>query len=123
MKVNKILMILIVLIILISVADPVFASDKSIVELAREWLTIGKEGTVFNTNPNVSGFENIAGLLLGIGIFVAVIVGIVLGIKFMISSPEGKAQVSKLLTPFIIGTLLIVGALTIWKISISILDI
>lgn len=118
MKVKKILTILLIIIFLLS-CNPVHA----ITEQAQDFVNLGEGAdTTFNTTPAKDGFEDLAGLLLGIGIFVAVAVGIVLGIKFMFSAPEARAEVSKLMVPYIVGTVIVVGALTIWKVAIELLS-
>lgn len=125
MKTKKVKIILIILILLISFTNCIYASsDKTITQQGKDFLDSGKGGkAVFNTNPVTTGFQDIAGLLVGIGIFIAVAVGIILGMKFMFSTAEGKAEISKLLTPYIVGIVIVVGALTIWKAAIEILDV
>ena len=125
MKLNKICIMLIVLIFIISFTNCIYAStNNTITEIGNDWIKLGERNdAVFNQNTSVEGFLEIAGLLKGIGIFVAVGVGIILGIKFMLSTAEGKAEIKKLLTPYIVGIIIVVGALLIWKIAIGILDI
>lgn len=124
MKTKKVKIILIILILLISFTNCIYASSgKTITQKGKEFLDAGKDEEAFNTNPVTTGFQDIAGLLVGIGIFIAVAVGIILGIKFMFSTAEGKAEISKLLTPYIVGIVIVVGALTIWKAAIEILDV
>lgn len=59
-------------------------------------------------------------ILLGIGVAIAVIIGSILGIKFMIGSTEDKAQIKESLIPFIIGCIVVFGAFAIWKVVITI---
>ena len=59
--------------------------------------------------------------LLIIGIIIAVIVGTILGIKFMIGSVEEKADIKKLLIPYIVGCIVVFGAFGIWKLVVTIL--
>ena len=47
----------------------------------------------------------------------------ILGMKFMLSTAEGKAEIKQLLTPYIVGVVIVVGALLIWKLAINIFDI
>ena len=54
-------------------------------------------------------------------IFLAVAVGMFLGIKFMISSAEDKAKVKEALIPYIAGCVVIFGAFIIWKLTILLL--
>lgn len=60
-------------------------------------------------------------IVLQVGIAIAVIVGIVLGIQFMLSGIDGRADVKKALKIYVIGCVLIFGAFGIWKIVVEIL--
>ena len=61
-------------------------------------------------------------IALVIGVFVAVIVGGILGIKLMTSSAEGKAEAKTLLVPYVAGCIAVFGAFGIWKLAITILQ-
>ncbi len=65
--------------------------------------------------------NTIYNILLLLGIVIAVIVGIVLGIKFMTGSIEEQAKVKESLVPYIAGCAVIFGAFTIWKIVLEVL--
>ena len=52
----------------------------------------------------------IIGIIMAVGSFVAVGAGIYLGIKYMLSSVEEKAEIKKKLVPFIIGLVIFYGA-------------
>ena len=57
--------------------------------------------------------------LLGIGITLSVVVGAILGIKFMISSVDEKAQIKEALVAYVAGCVVIFGAFGIWKLVIT----
>ena len=61
-------------------------------------------------------------ILMPLGVAITVIVGGILGIKFMIASAEDKAKIKELLVPYVIGCIVIYGALGIWKITIEVMD-
>ncbi len=61
-------------------------------------------------------------ILLGIGIIVAIIVGILLGIKYMTGSVEEKAEYKESLIIYVVGCVAIFGAYGIWKLVINILS-
>ena len=58
-------------------------------------------------------------ILFTLGVAVTVIIGGVLGIKFMLASAEDKAKVKESMIPYVIGCVVIYGALGIWKICIQ----
>lgn len=60
-------------------------------------------------------------LLLAIAMIVAVVIGLLLGIKYMTSSAEDKAEVKETLIPYVISCCVVFGAFTIWKIIVNIL--
>ncbi len=70
--------------------------------------------------------QNISSLvyntLLILGIVVVVIVGLVIGIKFMTGSVEQKAEIKQTLPPYIVGCIIIFGAFTIWSIVVNVLN-
>lgn len=61
-------------------------------------------------------------LLLGIGIVAAVIVGTILGIKYMIGSVEEKAEYKETLFAYLISCVVVFGAFGIWRIAILVLS-
>ncbi len=67
-------------------------------------------------------FGDIYNIVLQIGVGLAVIVGIVLGVKFILSSVEGKAEVKKMLITYVVSCVVIFGSFGIWKIVVTILQ-
>lgn len=65
--------------------------------------------------------DQIYNILLAIGTVIAVIIGAILGIQFMVGSMDEKAKVKESLIPFVIGCVIIFGAFGIWKLIITIL--
>ena len=61
-------------------------------------------------------------ILLTIGIVLSVIIGGILGIKFMLASAEDKAQIKEMLIPYVVGCVVIYGAVTIWMIVVKIME-
>lgn len=85
---------------------------------------IGKANTSQTTlnGDNLQKASNtLYNILLTIGIFLAVAVGMYLGIKFMVASAEDKAKVKESLVPYIAGCVVIFGAFIIWKLAIMLL--
>lgn len=61
-------------------------------------------------------------ILLTAATAVTIIIGIVLGIKYMVGSVEEKAEYKKMLVPYLAGCVAIYGALGIWKLLVTILS-
>lgn len=66
--------------------------------------------------------DQIYNILLAVGTVIAVIVGAILGIQFMVGSMDEKAKVKESLIPFVIGCIIIFGAFGIWKLIATILQ-
>lgn len=90
----------------------------------------GADSFVNEGESNVSIDENLLGetagflynMLLAFGIITAVIVGSVLGIKYMIGSVEEKAEYKQTLLAYLISCVVVFGAFGIWKLVINILS-
>lgn len=66
--------------------------------------------------------DTLYNILLVVGIIAAIIVGLIMGIKFIMGSIEEKAEIKTMLIPYIIGCVVVFGAFTIWKIVVDILQ-
>ena len=66
--------------------------------------------------------DTLYNILLVVGIIAAVIVGLIMGIKFMLGSVEEKAEIKTMVIPYIIGCVVVFGAFTIWQIVVDILQ-
>ena len=66
--------------------------------------------------------DTIYNILLVLGIIAAVIIGAILGIRFITAGVEGKAEVKQSLIAYVVGCAIVFGAFTIWKIVVTILQ-
>ena len=82
---------------------------------------IGEVSTVIDEEQLKNVSSDIYNLVLAIGMVIAVAVGVVLGIQFMMSSIDEKAKVKETLIVYFVGCAVLFGAFTIWKIVIGIL--
>lgn len=124
---TKILIVLILLLTLAMNNTYVHAfSLGDIFQIGDEFIETGK-----NPHPNnkvntidMGEVKNLSDIiyntLLGIGVTLSVVVGAILGIKFMISSVDEKAQIKEALIPYVAGCVVVFGAFGIWKLVIVI---
>ncbi len=125
MKLVKIItVLLLILLIIFGISNYAYAGESSdpvgeIMNDAESFLH--KDQTVvFN---NMDSFSDIIyTVLFSIGLVIAVIVGIVLGIQYMYSSAEEKAKSKENLFVYVIGCAVLFGAFGIWKIAIEIFN-
>lgn len=83
--------------------------------------TFGRVDKIDNNElADLSG--TIYNIALQIGVAVAVLVGMALGIKFMMSGVDERADVKKALTVYIVGCVVIFGAFGIWKLVVEIMQ-
>ena len=118
---NKLVFVNVILIIFfLSISiKPVYADEgvSDIVSGADEFVESG--GNTRVDEVKLKNFSNtMANTLLNIGVAVAVIYSVVLGIKYMIGSMEEKAEIKESIIPFIIGCIVLFGSFTIWKIAV-----
>ena len=83
---------------------------------------IGNGNLTYNADDLSNVSNTIFNILVTVGIIIAVLMGAILGIKLMISGVEEKAQVKKLLMPYVVGCIIIFGGFGIWKLVVTILQ-
>lgn len=117
----KIIMILLVVqLIYMPVSQASFWGE--IFDAGDNFLNEGKNASnnIIADNSVNTEFNRIYNVLFGIGVALTVIIGAILGIKFMIGTVEEQAKVKEMLMPYIIGCVVIFGAFGIWKLAINI---
>lgn len=71
---------------------------------------------------SMKGFsDTLYNILLTLGVIVAVVFAIILGIQYVMAAAEDKAQIKEAMIPFIIGCIVVFGAFAIWKALVTIL--
>ena len=116
-KTNKIIVALCIIVSILMLGVTCFAGDAGLV-------TPGD----FEAKPptNVDDFKDLGGKILGVaqtvGVLVAVVILLVLGIKYMMGSAEEKADYKKSMIPYVIGAIIIFAAPTIANIIYQFAD-
>ena len=96
-------------------------SWSDIFETSENFIETGKEANILNTVNVIDDgeFKEVSDIiyntLFGIGVALSVVVGAVLGIKFMMASLEEKAQIKESLVAYVAGCVVVFGAFGIWK--------
>lgn len=81
----------------------------------------GLHGTASNAQGQVVDMGNqLIGIITTVGVVVAVIILLVLGIKYMMGSASEKAEYKKTMIPYLVGAILIFGASAITQVVVSI---
>lgn len=109
MKIISVLMI--ALCVIMTVTTACFAEiDPASINGKDPSTDVSKIGTIGNS---------IATIIRNVGIVLAVIIVMVLGLKYMIGSAQEKAEYKKTMIPYIVGAVLLFGASAIAQMVIS----
>lgn len=130
MKVKGIVKIIFIVIIMLmsAILNPnvVKADDVTVEDIKGGVGNFMNAGKTQNNPLNQEGLKNVSdvvyNVLLAVGIIAAVIVGLIIGIKYMLGSVAEKAETKELLAPYIVGCVIIFGAFAIWKIVVELLN-
>lgn len=125
MKIMKIIFVLLLAVVLINNVSVVEASQKltasGIINAADSFLDTGKDNNIGNSDlRNVS--TTIYNVFLVIGIIAAIIIGILMGMKYIMGSIEEKAEVKGMFIVYVIGCIVVFGAFGIWSALVNILQ-
>lgn len=101
-----------------------YSSDTSlsgVISGGDSFIQAGKGGSAqIDKGSLQNASSSIYNILLICGVIIAVLIGSIMGIKFMIGSVEEKAELKAALVPFAIGCIVVFGAFGIWKIVVTI---
>ena len=121
MKIVKILKVLLIFIIIICLLEP-SVHAKEILDLGKDRLNLGKEtakDSDYGFGTDYDKVEIFAGVLRGAAIFIIIGAGMVMGIKYLVSPVEKRAELKKALIAYAIGSIVALGALGIWKLLVN----
>lgn len=103
--------------------DSSVSASHTLAEIITEGKSfIGKGTSPIDEASLKEASDTFYNILLGIGIALALLIGVYLGIKFMTSTVDDKAKVKEALVPYIAGCVVIFGAFTIWKLVVTIFN-
>ena len=86
--------------------QPLMDGIDDVISDSDSFVNLGTDEKV--TTSNLQAFSrNIYNILLTLGIAVAVISGIIIGIKYMLGSVEERADYKKTMIPYLIGAFMV----------------
>lgn len=110
MKISKnmvrVISLVILVLMLAMVVNPVAAASSTAGGVT---LPTG-EGTTVNDTGIQNVANNVIGVLKVVGAAIAVIVLLIMGIKYLMASVEEKADFKKAMIPYVVGALLVFAA-------------
>lgn len=128
---KRICKIIFIVFIMISLYSAVYTvqAEPQIFKDAKSFLSAGDgEGIIEGWFSGLGDglmrnkFSELLGVLWGIGLLVIFVSTVVLGIKYMMVNPNERSQIKQATSPYIIGVVIIFGAVTIWKFIIELLE-
>lgn len=117
-KKKRLCLLLVIFIILLGYSLNIYATD-SIITGADKFLA-GGNNQIINNQAVKTVSDTIFNIFISVGSVIVVIIGAILGIKFMVGSVEEKAEIKESIKPYAWGAIVIFGAVTIWYISVLI---
>lgn len=126
---KKILMILIIFILCVTITpfthNKVYADDtpsfKEAIDGAKDFIKKGErdsEGMINQDTLKIAS-DTVYNILLAVGFIIAIVVGIILGIQFMMAGVDEQASIKEKLIAYVVGCIIIFGAFGIWKIFVQ----
>ena len=98
-------------------------SEESLEDMISDADSFVKEGELKYDDTALQNFsKTFYNIMLTVGVFAAVIVGAILGIRIMLASASERADAKKMLVPYAVGCFIIFGGFGIWKIVLTILE-
>lgn len=97
-------------------------SYNSINNKAKEFINNGSNQITISSQTVEEDLKPFAQIMMGIAILVLLSVGAILGVKYMISGADEKANIKEKLIWYVIAAVLIFGAVPIFNIVIKILN-
>lgn len=87
-----------------------------------DFMDIGKAnvGSTMDTDNLKDASSKVYNLLLAVATGTAVIVGAILGIKYMTAGINEKTDVKASLLPYMISCIIVFGSLGIWRLTVTI---
>lgn len=112
-KASKIITMLIIVLMIASIGITVFASSPA--DLVEQM-----KPTDYTDNSGVSGIiQNIVRMINIVGVGIAIVILLILGIKYMMGSAEEKADYKKSMIPYLVGAILIFAGTSIVNVVVN----
>lgn len=119
-KTKKIVGIMLVALMLILTMTTVSRANDATTGLDPAGMASNLTGTQSDAQGDVLNIGNqIIGIITTVGVVVAVVILLVLGIKYMMGSASEKAEYKKTMIPYLVGAILIFGASAITKVVVG----
>lgn len=121
-KIYKIIFVIVIaLIVFFAYTSKIYATQETM-QGAKNFLEKGDVGSMLNTDKIKQTSDTIYMMFSGVGTAIVLVVGVVLGIQFLMGSAEEKAKVKETLIPYGVGAVIVFGAVGIWTLVIKVME-
>ena len=118
-KITTTMLFLIMIIVNLSCNSFAANSLSEILEQGKDFIEGGeliyKHDNIINETTLKQTSKSIVNILTALGIVVALVIGVVIGIKIITGTVEEKAKIKEALIPYIVGCVIVFGGFTIWS--------
>lgn len=118
-NITKIISIFILLNLFISCMPNIVSASFSLTDVINNAKDFPGSGNNIQFSKEKELQATIYNILFTVGVIVAVIGTSILGIQFITSAPEGRAEVKQRMIPFVIGCIIVFAGFTIWKFAVN----
>lgn len=113
-KASKIITMLVIAVMVLSIGVSVFATEGP------AGLINGMKPKDYTDNTGLSGIiQSIVKMINIVGVGIAIIILLVLGVKYMMGSAEEKADYKKSMIPYLVGAILIFAGTSIVSVVVN----
>ena len=121
-KIVVIFIIFILLIFAINVTNTYAGDLGDVISGGKSFVDSSKGDVEIDSSKLSQTSKSVYNILLMISFIVVAVVGIILGMKFMMAGIDEKAKAKESLVIFFIGCIVVYGAFGIWKVLVTALS-
>lgn len=116
----KILFTIMVMFIMIFIYNSQIYAIDSIISSADNFMDLPST-SILNEKSIKDVSDILFNVFFAIGSAIVIIVGVILGLKFIMGSTTEKAEVKETLVPYVVGAVVIFASITIWTLVANVL--
>ena len=122
-KVRKVLILTMIALTLLGTYSNVFGfSLDDIFSAGKGFIDKGSQDAPISTDDAINAFVPVGITLVGIATIVLVVVGLIMGVKYMIAGANEKAELKQKLIYYVISVVLVYGATGIFALVIQVFN-
>lgn len=97
-------------------------SGAGVQDAAEDFINRGSQKDVMPINKIVSDLFPVGRVVQAVAILVLLVVGLIIGVKYMISATDQKAKMKERLVWYVVAAVLVFGAVEIYNIVVKVVN-